>query len=232
MNSRVNSRDRSAALVGSSDLVRPRLPIASPIGARVKRLMDFSLALVALVAFSPLFLLLAALVKLSDSGPVFYRHQRVGRNNASFPCLKFRTMAVNGDELLRRHLAENASAREEWETSRKLKRDPRITAIGRVLRKTSLDELPQLINIIRGDMSIVGPRPVVDDEITRYGSDARFYLMTRPGLTGPWQVSGRNDVSYETRVALDRQYVENWSLLTDIAIIVRTVPAVILARGY
>jgi exopolysaccharide production protein ExoY len=203
-----------------------------PIGGYGKRMVDVGVASALILAFCPLFLLLALLVKLSDGGPVFYSHIRVGRNRHAFPCLKFRTMAVNSAELLRRHLAENAEAQDEWKLTQKLKNDPRITAAGRVLRKTSLDELPQLINILRGEMSIVGPRPVMRNEIRKYGQHAAVYFRARPGLTGPWQVSGRNDVSYEARVAFDRYYVENWSLLTDMAIMLRTVPAVLLARGY
>jgi exopolysaccharide production protein ExoY len=140
-------------------------------------------------------------------------------------------MSINGDEILRAHLHTNPDARMEWEATRKLKKDPRVTPVGVVLRKLSLDELPQLYNILVGDMSIVGPRPVVQDELKNYGTSASFYLRSRPGLTGLWQVSGRNDVSYETRVAFDRQYVENWSLMRDMVIIVRTVPAVCLSRG-
>ena len=232
VNLKIHSRERSAVLAGTGDLGRARDLVAAPIGGRAKRLMDIAISSTFLLAFWPLMLLLALLVKFSDGGPILFSHTRVGRNRTLFPCFKFRTMAVNSAELLRCHLAEDATAQEEWQRTQKLKNDPRITAVGRVLRKTSLDELPQLINILRGDMSIVGPRPVVTDEIKKYGSDATFYLMARPGLTGPWQVSGRNDVSYEARVAFDRHYVENWSLLTDVSIIVRTVPAVLLARGY
>ena len=224
--------ERTATLAVSREWAPERATKFTPVGGRSKRLTDIVLSSIALVCFSPLFVLLAVLVKMSDRGPVFYRHNRVGRNRTMFPCLKFRTMHVDSARLLQQHLADNPAAREEWETTQKLKNDPRITLVGRILRKTSLDELPQLFNILRGDMSVVGPRPVVTEEIKKYGSDAMFYLMARPGLTGPWQVSGRNDVSYEARVAYDRQYVENWSLLKDMAIIVRTVPAVIMARGY
>jgi exopolysaccharide production protein ExoY len=188
--------------------------------------------LATLIAFCPLFLLLALLVKLSDGGPVFYSHVRIGRNRSAFHCLKFRTMAINSAELLRRHLADNPAAQAEWHLNQKLKNDPRITPVGRVLRKTSLDELPQLINILRGEMSVVGPRPVVNDELEKYGPDAAIYLLARPGLTGLWQVSGRNDVSYQARIALDRHYIENWSHLTDIAIMMRMVAIVLRSGGY
>jgi exopolysaccharide production protein ExoY len=175
--------------------------------------------------------MLAALVKLSDGGSVIYGHRRVGRNGDVFRCWKFRTMVENGDEVLAAYLAANPSEREEWNATRKLQNDPRVTRVGAVLRKLSLDELPQIVNILRGEMSFVGPRPVVKDELELYGNAAPFYLRSRPGLTGLWQVSGRNDVSYGTRVAFDRYYVENWSFTSDIKILVLTVPAVFSSRG-
>ncbi|MFD1746711.1 sugar transferase [Rhizobium helianthi] len=207
------------------------MQLAFPTGGLAKRSFDVTAAVLALIVFSPLFLMIMALVKFTDGGSVFYGHKRVGHNGRYFKCLKFRTMVPNGDEVLRRHLASNPEAAEEWRATRKLKNDPRVTAVGTVLRKLSLDELPQLINIIRGDMSVVGPRPVVDEELTLYDNFAVYYLRTRPGLTGLWQISGRNDVSYETRIAFDTQYVQNWSLRTDFAIIVKTIPAVCLSRG-
>jgi exopolysaccharide production protein ExoY len=140
-------------------------------------------------------------------------------------------MVVNGDKVLQDHLRNNPKAMEEWRATRKLQDDPRVTAVGTVLRKLSLDELPQLINIIRGEMSIVGPRPVVHDELELYESAAVYYLQSRPGLTGLWQISGRNDVSYAARVAFDTHYVENWSLVRDVVIIARTIPAVCMQRG-
>ncbi|MCC2611778.1 sugar transferase [Neorhizobium sp. Rsf11] len=205
--------------------------LAFPTGGLAKRTFDITAAALALILFSPIFLMIAALVKFSDNGPVFYGHRRIGHNGRSFRCLKFRTMAVNGDEVLRNYLNANPQAAEEWRATRKLKVDPRVTVVGTVLRKLSLDELPQLINIVRGEMSVVGPRPVVDEELNLYDSFAAYYLRTRPGLTGLWQISGRNDVSYETRIAFDTQYVQNWSLLGDFAIIAKTIPAVCLARG-
>jgi exopolysaccharide production protein ExoY len=204
---------------------------SSPLGGPLKRTFDITGALLALVTFSPLLLLLALLVKLSDGGPILYGHARVGRGGRTFRCLKFRTMAMNGDAVLAAHLSADPDALAEWMATRKLKNDPRITHVGAVLRKLSLDELPQLLNILYGDMSIVGPRPVVRDELDHYGKAAIFYLRSRPGLTGLWQVSGRNDVSYDTRVALDRSYVENWSFMQDVLIIAKTVPAVCMTRG-
>jgi len=205
--------------------------LSTPLGGVLKRGFDITGALCALILFSPLLLLLAALVKFSDGGSVFYGHARIGRGGRRFRCLKFRTMRQDADAVLQAYLSENPEARAEWEATRKLKNDPRVTPVGAVLRKLSLDELPQFLNILAGEMSIVGPRPVVQEELERYGSAAVFYLKSRPGLTGLWQVSGRNDVSYATRVAFDRYYVENWSLAQDIRIIAKTVPAVCLSRG-
>ena len=201
------------------------------IGGKLKRTIDLVGAVGGLLFLSPLLVLLSAFVKLSDGGPVVYGHRRVGRHGKEFLCLKFRTMVPNGKELLEAHFLTHLDAHQEWLATRKLKNDPRVTPIGAVMRKLSLDELPQLLNILMGHMSIVGPRPVVDEELFHYGSHVTYYLRARPGLTGLWQVSGRNDVSYESRVALDRHYVENWTLATDMFIIVRTIPAVCMARG-
>ncbi|MBN9075615.1 MAG: exopolysaccharide biosynthesis protein [Rhizobiales bacterium 65-79] len=202
-----------------------------PIGGSCKRGFDMVGAALALALLSPLLLMLAALVKLSDGGRVLFGHRRVGRNGEDFLCLKFRTMAENGEEVLAAHFARNPHCREEWLATRKLQDDPRITPVGSVLRKLSLDELPQLINILRGEMSFVGPRPVVEDELELYGPAVECYLKSRPGLTGLWQISGRNDVSYSARVAFDQHYVENWSFVFDLVIIVKTFPAVLSSRG-
>lgn len=202
-----------------------------PTGGILKRSFDVTAAVLALAFISPIFLLLVLLVKLSDKGPAFYGHRRIGHNGQSFRCLKFRTMVVHGDRVLQAYLQANPKAQEEWRTTRKLQNDPRVTAVGSVLRKLSLDELPQLINIIRGEMSIVGPRPVVEEELELYEGAAVYYLQSRPGLTGLWQVSGRNDVSYASRVAFDTHYVKTWSLRSDMMIIARTIPAVCLSRG-
>lgn len=210
---------------------QPRNVEQSPIGGVLKRSFDITGAAVGIVLISPLFFLIALLIKFSDGGSVFYGHRRIGRDGTPFFCLKFRTMAENGDELLAAHFAANPEAREEWASTRKLQNDPRVTTAGSILRKLSLDELPQIINILRGEMSIVGPRPVVKDEIDLYGPSAVYYFKSRPGLTGLWQVSGRNDVSYDARIAFDRHYVENWSFRKDLWIIVKTVPAVCMSRG-
>ena len=202
----------------------------SSLGGPAKRAMDIAIASLALVLVCPLMLMLVVLVHLSMGGPAFFAHRRVGRNGKVFRCYKFRTMVTNGDEVLQQYLAANPHAAVEWAMARKLQNDPRVTALGRLLRKSSLDELPQLINILRGEMSCVGPRPVTLDELERYGAHAPDYLSTRPGLTGLWQVSGRSSLSYEDRVALDSTYVRNWSLWLDIVLMLKTIPAVINAK--
>jgi exopolysaccharide production protein ExoY len=202
-----------------------------PLGGYVKRLFDVTGAITGLFFLSPIFILVAILVKMSDGGSIFYSHRRMGHGGTAFGCLKFRTMVMNGDEVLKAYLDANPHERSVWQEERKLQTDPRVTKVGATLRKLSLDELPQLINILRGEMSIVGPRPVVKDEIAMYGSAATHYFKSRPGLTGLWQVSGRNDACYVQRVEMDRRYVENWSLRTDVVIILKTIPAVCLSRG-
>jgi len=201
------------------------------LGGQTKRSVDVAIAAAALLLLLPLLLLIAVLIKFCNGGPVLYCQERIGHNGRSFRCWKFRTMRPDSESVLREHLRRSPEAAGEWNREHKLKNDPRVTALGAVLRQLSIDELPQLMNILRGEMSIVGPRPVVVDELQRYGQDAVFYFRARPGLTGAWQVSGRNDISYERRVALDRQYVESWSLLVDVIIIVRTIPVVLLAKG-
>jgi len=195
-----------------------------------KRIFDILVSLTVLVLASPLLLWIALRVA-SSGGPIFYGHIRQGQYNKPFPCYKFRTMAPNADVLLRDLLTQSASARAEWERDFKLKDDPRVTPIGKFLRKTSLDELPQLWNVLRGEMSLVGPRPVVSAELSRYGNQVEYYLEAKPGVTGLWQISGRNDVSYDTRVYLDAWYVKNWSLFTDIVILFKTLRVVFRNDG-
>ncbi|HWB51575.1 MAG TPA: sugar transferase [Stellaceae bacterium] len=204
---------------------------AAVVGGGIKRGFDFTGALAAIVALLPLFILVALAIKLWDRGPVFYRHRRIGLNGVPFDCLKFRSMVVDADAVLTRHLARNSEAAREWQETHKLKRDPRVTPLGTGMRKTSLDELPQLFNILKGEMSFVGPRPIVTAEVPKYGECITHYLRARPGLTGAWQVSGRNDVDYPTRVALDRAYIEDWSFRRDLAILAKTVRVVATARG-
>jgi exopolysaccharide production protein ExoY len=196
-----------------------------------KRALDIIGAGLGLVLLSPFFLIVALMVR-ADGGPAFFAHQRVGRGGKLFGCLKFRSMVIDSQARLEALLASDPAARAEWEATRKLKNDPRITRIGRFLRSTSLDELPQLINVLRGEMSLVGPRPVQVAEIDRYyGASAAHYMAVRPGITGLWQVSGRSETSYESRVALDVSYVSRPSMLTDLSILLRTPVAVLSRRG-
>lgn len=188
-------------------------------------------ALIFLLMSAPVLLVIALLVWLEDRGPVVFAHYRIGRNGRPFRCYKFRTMVCNADVVLRELLATDAQMRAEWERDQKLTHDPRITRIGNFLRRTSLDELPQLYNIWRGDMAFVGPRPIVVGELKRYGPWKRHYLSVPPGLTGLWQVSGRNDVSYDQRVALDRDYVEQHSWLLDTLIVARTFKVIAFRHG-
>jgi exopolysaccharide production protein ExoY len=197
------------------------------VGGVSKRLMDVALAALALILAAPVMAATALLVRITMGGPVVFAHRRVGRGGETFDCYKFRTMVRDADEVLASHLAADPAAAEEWRTTRKLRNDPRVTPVGRALRKSSLDELPQLFNVLRGEMSCVGPRPIVSDELTRYGADAVAYLSVRPGVTGAWQVGGRSSLSYDARVALDRAYVHDWSLWRDVVIILRTVPALL-----
>lgn len=189
------------------------------------------LALMLLALFSPLIALIAFFIWKQDGAPVLYAHYRVGKNGRLFRCMKFRSMLRNSEQVLAALLRDDPVARAEWERDHKLTTDPRITPIGRFLRKSSLDELPQLLNVLRGEMSLVGPRPITVAELTRYGRVRWHYLSVRPGLTGLWQVSGRNNTTYEERVALDQRYVEQRSLWLDACILVKTVRVVLLREG-
>lgn len=194
---------------------------------RAKRAFDFAVATLALIFLAPVFLTVALLIKLFDPGPIFYRHTRVGRQGARFECLKFRTMRVDSDERLAHILLTDPVAAEEWQTSQKLRKDPRITPLGAFLRKSSIDELPQIFNVLKGEMSIVGPRPITRAELNRYGKERRYYLLVRPGITGLWQVNGRSSTGYEKRIRYDREYLEDWSWLGEFWIILMTIPAVL-----
>lgn len=197
----------------------------------VIRAFDILVSLAAIVLFLPLMLLVVMLIALTSAGPAIFCQRRVGRDGAMFPCLKFRTMVIDAQAQLERLLAESEEARREWALDQKLRHDPRITAIGGFLRKTSIDELPQLFNVLAGHMSIVGPRPIVHDEINRYGARFSDYCTVRPGLTGLWQISGRNDVSYGMRIRLDSLYARRQSLALNVAICFKTVPAMLSSRG-
>lgn len=174
---------------------------------------------------------MALVIYSTERGPILYGHDRIGYKGRRFKCLKFRSMVPNGDVVLAEHLANNPAARAEWDATQKLRDDPRITPLGRFLRTTSLDELPQLWNVIRGDMSLVGPRPIVHSEMVRYGNRIEAYTCARPGITGLWQVSGRSDVDYGRRVQLDSHYVSTWSLPGDVVILLRTVKVVFSQSG-
>ena len=211
-------------------LLTARNNLARPIPRVVKRLFDLAGSLTLLAVLSPLLVYLAWKIR-QPGGAAIFSHLRVGRYGRMFGCLKFRTMVSDADGVLRRHLDANPSARAEWERDFKLKDDPRITPIGAFLRRTSLDELPQLWNVLKGEMSLVGPRPVIEEELERYGDQVGYYLETRPGITGLWQISGRNDTGYEDRVALDSWYVRNWSLWHDLVILVKTINVVLRGKG-
>ncbi|WP_353646374.1 sugar transferase [Mesorhizobium sp. WSM2239] len=197
-----------------------------PLGGWSKRVADVLIAATALVLAAPVMLLVALLIKMTLGRPTVFSHTRVGLGGKPFNCYKFRSMVANSAEVLNQHLAKNPDAAREWEEFRKLRNDPRVTPLGQMLRKSSLDELPQLFNVLRGEMSCVGPRPIVQDELGRYGSHVGEYLQARPGLTGLWQVSGRSSTDYAERVSLDSHYVRNWSLWLDLVIMLRTVIAV------
>ncbi|TDQ57898.1 undecaprenyl-phosphate galactose phosphotransferase [Mesocricetibacter intestinalis] len=211
-------------------LLRVKNNLAKRTSRAVKRIFDISGAICLIVLLSPLLLTLYVLIG-RDGGHAIYGHKRIGKNGKPFKCFKFRSMVLNAEEVLHRLLEADPKAKEEWEKDFKLKQDPRITRLGHLLRKTSLDELPQLFNVIKGDMSLVGPRPIVEEELERYCGDVEYYLMTRPGMTGLWQVSGRNNVDYESRVYFDAWYVKNWSLWTDIVILCKTVNVVLKRYG-
>ncbi|MEP6623784.1 MAG: sugar transferase [Acidimicrobiia bacterium] len=223
----IEERARSIDLVSVDSPLRESAPptvTVLPRAARdgVKRAFDVSAVVVSAPLWAPLMLALAGLIRLSSKGAAFYGHERVGRGGRTIKCLKLRTMVEDADRRLAELLASDPELAAEFARTFKLKDDPRVTRIGRFLRKTSLDELPQLINVLKGEMSLVGPRPITEGEIRRYGQYMPIVLSARPGMTGLWQVSGRNDVSYATRVALDVQYAFGQTLTSDLAIIART----------
>jgi exopolysaccharide production protein ExoY len=191
-----------------------------------KRILDVMLVIALVPLLIPVVLALMVLVKLSSSGPVFFRQRRIGQNGQSFFLYKFRTMFSDSDSLLATHLAAMPEARQEWEQYYKLRVDPRVTRLGAALRRTSLDELPQILNVLTGHMSLVGPRPVVEEELLRYGTSLPFYTAAKPGITGLWQISGRGRLSYEARVSLDVHYVKTWSFLQDLRVLLKTAAAV------
>lgn len=199
-------------------------------GEVAKRVFDIAFSLAVLILFSPVYLLLALLIALSSPGPVFYMQERIGKNRKPFGCIKFRTMVVNADEILAEIMATSPGLRQEFEDNFKLRYDPRITWIGKFLRVTSLDEFPQFWNVLKGDMSVVGPRPLVVEELHKYGVHIDRILTIRPGITGLWQVSGRNNIPYPRRVQMDLYYVNFRNFWVDLWIVVRTIGVVIFPR--
>lgn len=196
----------------------------------IKRIFDIVGSLCIIIILSPALIYISRKVKV-DGGPAIYGHERIGKDGRPFKCLKFRSMVVNSKDVLEQLLATDVNARKEWDATFKLKNDPRITKIGGFLRRTSLDEIPQLFNVLKGEMSLVGPRPIITAELERYNEEVDYYLLSKPGMTGLWQVSGRSDVDYETRVYLDAWYVKNWSMWNDIAILFKTIAVVLKKDG-
>lgn len=212
-------------------LLRLKNNLASPLNRWIKYSFDFICTLIGTVIISPILLLISIWIYFDSPGPVIFKHIRIGKNGKAFGCYKFRTMCMDADKKLAELLANDTAAKAEWERDFKLKDDPRVTKVGKFLRKTSLDELPQIFNVLKGEMSLVGPRPVVEEELEKYGEYLDDYLMVRPGITGMWQVNGRSDTTYEERVHMDSWYVRNWSIWIDIMLLWRTVRSVIKCEG-
>lgn len=217
--------------VAGTPAVWARNRLLSPWSRGLKRAADLAITLTGGLLALPLIATIVLLVRLGSAGPIFYGQERIGRHGRRFRAWKFRTMVVNADEVLENYLASDPHLRAEWEANHKLKVDPRITWIGKFLRKTSLDELPQLWNVLRGEMSLVGPRPIVLAEIDKYADDYEYYVDVLPGITGLWQVSGRNNTTYPERVALDAYYVKNWTLWLDLYILVSTIRVIVFREG-
>ncbi len=199
----------------------------------IKSLLDLIFSLTIIIFGLPIFLLIALLIKFSSRGPILYYQKRIGKNFKTFNCIKFRTMHPEADNILKNILESNSDIKEEFEKTQKIKNDPRITFIGKFLRKTSLDELPQFLNVLKMEMSIIGPRPIIQEEIVRYNSSISKVLSVKPGITGLWQVSGRNNLSYKKRVFLDLLYVDKMNPVMDLRIIIRTLSVLLfpLDRG-
>lgn len=218
--------------MSSNTLLAPRILNRNFVPKnRMARVLDISMILLAAPYILLAFLVIMIFIKLDSNGPVFYRQARIGRKGRKFYVYKFRTMVQNADEILQTYLNNSPELKAEWLATHKLKQDPRVTRVGAVLRKLSLDELPQLWNIWIGDMSVIGPRPIVDAEVEKYGGCFQLYIQVRPGLTGLWQVSGRNDTTYERRVELDEYYILNRSLSLDLQIIWKTIFVVVARKG-
>ena len=212
-------------------VLRLKNNLARPLNRMLKTVFDYTLTLLGTIAISPILLFIAIWIYKDSPGPVIFKHIRIGKDGKPFPCYKFRSMCVDAKEKLAELLANDPAAREEWERDFKLKNDPRITKSGAFLRKTSLDELPQIFNVLKGEMSLVGPRPIIQEELARYGEYMGDYLMVKPGITGMWQVSGRSDIEYHERVLLDSWYVRNWSVWIDIVLLFKTFAVVVARKG-
>lgn len=196
-----------------------------------KCIFDYTLSIFLIVLLSPITLLIAIIIKLSNEGPVFYLHQRVGKQGKLFNMYKFRTMVVNADEVLQERINKYPAFREEWEQYQSITNDPRITKIGKILRRTSIDELPQLINILKGDMSLVGARPITADQIKMWNGKFTHYISTRPGITGLYQINGRNNLTFSQRIEMDTKYIKEKSFQLDMTILMKTFKAVISGEG-
>jgi undecaprenyl-phosphate galactose phosphotransferase len=215
-----------------TNLIEIKNRLNSKYRRRLQELFNYVLAILSLPIFLPMIVIFACLIKKESPGSVFFSHNRIGKHGRIIPIWKFRSMHQDAAERLEKLLAEDEESRKEWEINFKLKNDPRVTKIGEFLRKTSLDELPQIFNVLKGEMNFVGPRPVIQQEIDQYyKKNAEYYLMVKPGITGLWQVSGRSDTGYDFRVAADKWYVTNWSLWLDIVILFKTIKVVLLRKG-
>ena len=211
-------------------LLRINNNLAKRSSKLIKRIFDIICSSILLFILLPFLLLIYILIRLSGERPI-YSHLRVGQNGYEFKCLKFRTMVKDSENILKNFLDAHPESKIEWEKNFKLRKDPRITKLGNWLRKTSLDELPQLFNVLKGEMSLVGPRPITKEELSYYQNNIDYYFMTKPGMTGLWQVSGRNKVSYDSRVYFDSWYAKNWSLWNDIVILFKTIKVVLKKDG-
>ena len=227
-NVNITTSQQSLAALRSLSLRAPSLPTISDAACRT---LDLILAVTLLVLVAGLLVIIALAIWLQDRGPLFFTHQRIGKNGRSFQCLKFRTMVTNADARLKALLASDPVARAEWESTHKLRHDCRVTPLGAFLRRSSLDELPQLLNVIRGEMSLVGPRPIILEETVKYGPFLRHYYSVRPGITGLWQVKGRSNVGYRQRVVMDVTYVKRRCFALNCWIILSTIPVVLGQRG-
>ena len=212
-------------------LLRLKNNLARPVNRWIKTIFDYVLTITGTIVISPILIIIALWIYKDSPGPVIFKHRRIGKNGKEFNCYKFRSMCVDAKEKLEQLLKTNPEAKAEWEKDFKLKNDPRITKSGVFLRKTSLDELPQIFNVLKGEMSLVGPRPIIKDEMIRYSEYINDYLMVKPGITGMWQVSGRSDTDYKQRVQLDSWYVRNWSVWLDLMLLWRTGKIVLQCKG-